>query len=230
MWLEGRFPRKFSPRSKCNKSAQKSNPQSINPQPKVSGFHGTLTVPFHTLLIQAPDSLSGAQPHCSSNQQYDVTKPPHPTLVSSQWILVSEPSCAIITEVPIRGSLVPWAAVATGDFTLLPRLSIEQLKSLVPRAKSMCPPTHILYWSCTAIHEWHPCWATGTWSSSPELLSQSSALYEQSQRCQADFGNRISVFRPRDMRLARLSDASFVTPVEELESLVLEKKASKSSG
>lgn len=176
MWLEGRFLWKFSPRSKCNKGPQKSNPQSINPQPKVSGFHGTLTVPFHTLLTQAPDSLSVAQPHCSSNQQYDVTKPPHPTLVSSQRILLSEPSCAIITEVPTRGSLVPWAAVAAGDFTLLPWLSIEQLQVSRPQSKVSVPPyTH------TALELYCCSWGTSllshrdlqfkSWAAVPEFCS-----------------------------------------------------------
>lgn len=119
------------------------------------------------------------------------------------------------------------------SLTLLQR-ALSSWKSLSHRAKWMCPPScKLLHWSSTAIHEWHPCWAPGPWSSSPELqwapVTGSSPM-SKARGVGHVCGNKQTVFGRRVMRLARPSDARFVTQAEELWSLVLEKKAPKSPG
>lgn len=174
---------------------------------KVSGFHGTLTycisTPYLSRLL-TPCQWHSLTAHQISNRMgpNPQAKPIQPTLVSPQWIQFSEPSCAIITEVPTRGSLEPWAAAAVGDFTNLAAMpehwaatslsSTDQSQS-APLHKNCCTGAILLFRSDIPAKPQGP--AVQVLSSS-ELLSQSmSKARGVRQIC----GNRIWDWRDHQM-------------------------------
>lgn len=120
---------------------------------------------------------------------------PKPTPFTLSWSLLSriqfsEAPCAISSEGPTREAIVPWAAVATEDFTDLAAMSLEQLEASLPQSKVNLPCSIQI-----TVLELYCCpWGTSLLSPTalkfkswaPVSSCQSSATYEQSQRCQAD--------------------------------------------